>query len=78
MKTNTINIIHDIEELAELQKELTKALRGKLRRKKLIEEFIDVEIAMKNIKDIFKITDDEIRKGKLFKKKKKRDFIDKL
>lgn len=49
------DMIHNIEELAELQKELTKFLRGDLRRKKLIEEVHDVEIAIENIKEAFGI-----------------------
>lgn len=51
-----------IEECSELQKELTKALRGKLRREALIEEMADVTIAMSWIKDAFDITDEELQK----------------
>jgi len=50
-----LNIIHDIEELAELQKELTKALRGKLRLLKLEEEMADVFISLYNIIDLFNL-----------------------
>jgi len=62
------DMIHNIEELAELQKELTKFLRGKLRREKLIEEIADVEIALKNIKKYFDIK--ELEMIKIWGKKK--------
>jgi hypothetical protein len=44
-----IDMVHNIEELAELQKELTKWVRGKLRKDKLINELNDVYIAIENI-----------------------------
>jgi len=44
-----IDMVHNIEELAELQKELTKWVRGKLRKDKLLEEIQDVKIAIENI-----------------------------
>jgi DNA-binding transcriptional regulator GbsR (MarR family) len=43
------NLIHDIEELSELTKELTKWLRGSLREEKLIEEIHDTKIAISDI-----------------------------
>lgn len=43
-------LIVAIEELSELQKELTKALRGKLRIEKLLEEIADVEIILEQLK----------------------------
>lgn len=43
-------LIVAIEELSELQKELTKALRGKLRIEKLLEEMADVEIILEQLK----------------------------
>lgn len=55
MEKIEIDMIHNIEELAELQKELTKYLRGDLRIKKLIEEIKDVEIAIANIKEHFRL-----------------------
>jgi len=69
------NIIHDIEELAELQKELCKYLRGKLRREKLIEEIFDVEIAIKDIKDFFNINDSELNIMRMIKNKNKSKSI---
>jgi hypothetical protein len=44
-----IDMVHNIDELAELQKELTKWVRGKLRKDKLIQELNDVYIAIENI-----------------------------
>lgn len=64
------DMIHNIEELAELQKELTKFLRGKLRREKLIEEIADVEIVLKNIKKYFDIK--ELEMIKIWGKKQKK------
>lgn len=58
---NKLNLIHDIEELAELSKELTKALRGKLRRDKLVEEIIDVKVSICRIQEVFDIDDNEIK-----------------
>lgn len=49
-----------IEELAELQKEITKTFRGKLDRKHLIEELADVKIVQEYIPILFDITDDEL------------------
>ena len=64
------DMIHNIEEMAELQKELTKFLRGKLRREKLIEEIADVEIVLKNIKKYFDIK--ELEMIKIWGKKQKK------
>jgi uncharacterized protein YabN with tetrapyrrole methylase and pyrophosphatase domain len=63
------NVIHDIEEFSEIQKELTKFLRGKLRIEKLKEEVADVEIALQNIKQIFDISDEELTLIKIRKNK---------
>jgi hypothetical protein len=56
------DMIHNIEELSELQKELTKALRGKVRKDKLIEEVVDVEIALSNIREHFNISGEQLNK----------------
>lgn len=52
-------VIVAIEELAELQKELTKYLRGDLRRGKMLEEMADVEIMLTQLKVIFGNNDEE-------------------
>lgn len=53
-----------IEELAELQKELTKALRDKPNRKKITEEIGDVEIMIEQLKIIFNINDADLIEAK--------------
>lgn len=54
------NIIIILEELGELNKELTKALRNKQDRIGIIEETADVLICVEYIKKIFNITEREI------------------
>ena len=54
------NIIIILEELGELNKELTKALRNKEDKIGIIEETADVLICIEYIKKIFNITEREI------------------
>lgn len=57
-----------IEEMSELQKEITKALRGEDSRQNIIEEIADVEIMIKQLCRIFHISVKEVytqRKAKL-------------
>ncbi len=56
-----------IEEMAELQKELTKDLRGLKNREYLAEELTDVLIMMDQVKYIHNITDAEIAKKRKYK-----------
>lgn len=49
-----------IEEMAELQKELTKALRGTPSRDHITEEVADVEIMLEQVKMIHGITDAQL------------------
>lgn len=56
-------LIVAIEELSELQKELTKALRGKIRIDKLHEEIADVEIMICQLKMIYSMSEIEIKKS---------------
>lgn len=51
-----------IEELAELQKELTKDLRGKGDREHLVEELADVEIVLEQIKIMFGVKEFELER----------------
>lgn len=53
-----------IEELAELQKELTKALRGKLNKEHLTEELADASIMMTQILDMYGIDYEDVIKAK--------------
>ena len=46
-----IDMVHNMEELAELQKEISKWVRGSIRRDKLIDEINDVEIALVNLRN---------------------------
>lgn len=55
-----LQIIVAIEELSELQKELTKHLRGKKNKEAIIEEIVDVEIMIEQLKIIFEIMDERL------------------
>lgn len=54
-------IVVAIEELGELQKELTKYLRGKCNKEHLTEEFADVIIVLENIARYFNINMNEVQ-----------------
>jgi len=45
-----LDMIHNMEELAELQKELSKWVRGNPRPDKILKEMKDVEIALENVR----------------------------
>ena len=51
-----------IEELSELQKEVCKALRGQLNKDNMVEEMADVWIVIEQLKMIYNITDEDVRK----------------
>lgn len=53
-------LIVSLEELAELQKEICKFLRGENNRDHLIEELVDSQIMIEQLIEIFEITRDEI------------------
>ena len=55
-------LIITVEELSELQKEVTKQLRNEGKMENLVEEMADVYIVMEYLKMIFAITDDDINK----------------
>lgn len=57
-------IVMAIEEMSELTKELTKALRGYSRRGNVIEEIADVEIMLAQLKVVFSVANDELDKEK--------------
>lgn len=59
-----------IEEMSELQKELTKDLRGIGNRDNLVEELTDVVIMTDQIKHIFCISDSELRRLREYKAKR--------
>ena len=61
------NIIIVIEELSELTKELTKALRDKGSVVGIVEELADVSLGIDYIKEIFDITDKELEYARSIK-----------
>lgn len=63
----TRNLIIGMEELSELQKEISKAIRGKLDRIGLIEEIIDVEHTIDVLKNIFQISNQELERVRYIK-----------
>ena len=63
-KNGIIQVIVAIEELAELQKELTKSLRDKTNIDNIIEEMADVYIMLEQMKLYFNINDSQINQIK--------------
>lgn len=61
------NTIIVIEELSELTKELTKALRNKYDFTGILEELADVSLAVDYIKEIFDISDKELEYARSIK-----------
>ena len=61
------NLIATMEELAELQKEISKGIRGKLDRNGLLEEIVDVEHGLMVLKEVYKINDAELNKARYIK-----------
>lgn len=59
-----------IEELAELQKELTKYIRGKLDKSNLLEEYVDVTIMLEQLRILFNFSDRDIQLAKDYKLKR--------
>ena len=50
-----------IEEMSELTKELTKAIRGNPNHDHLVEETADVMICVRQIREMYNIRDDELQ-----------------
>lgn len=50
-----------VEELGELQHEITKSLRGNLRKEHLLEEFADVLICLEQLKIKYNISDEQLQ-----------------
>lgn len=61
------NIVIVVEELAELTKELTKALRNKGDIVGILEELADVSLGIDYVKEIFDITDKELEYARSIK-----------
>ena len=62
-KSNTENKAIIIEELSELQKEVTKDIRKKLNKEHLLEEIADVIIVLHMAKEIYNISESELDKA---------------
>lgn len=60
-------LIITVEELSELQKEVTKQLRNEGKIENLVEEMADVYIVMEYLKLIFAINDEDIKTEIAFK-----------
>lgn len=58
-----IHLIIAMEELAELQKEISKELRGKGDKVNVLEELADVQIVIYYVKKILRISDEDIQKA---------------
>lgn len=67
---NVNQCIVAIEEMSELQKEITKTLRGENVRDNLIEEIADVEIMIMQLVRIFNISIKEVNKQRKAKLKR--------
>lgn len=81
MKFNLNEDIEDLvvamEELSELQKEISKALRDKADINHITEEIADVEIIIEKLKNQFKISNSDIEKWKKFKKERTKNIYNK-
>lgn len=62
-KSNTENKAIIIEELSELQKEITKDIRKNLNKEHLLEEMADVVIVLHMAKEIYNISESELDKA---------------
>ena len=70
LKDPTAQLIVAIEELAELQKELTKTLRGHQNTQHILEEIVDVEIMLEQLKLLFSLSQEDINIQKELKLKR--------
>lgn len=71
-KSNTENKAIIIEELSELQKEVTKDIRKNLNKEHLLEEMADVVIVLHMAKEIYNISESEL--DKVINKKMERNL----
>lgn len=72
----TAQMIVAIEELSELQKELTKALRKKIDRVAILEEYVDVMIMLEQIKILYELNDKDINLMKKMKLDRLRERLE--
>lgn len=71
-----INLVVAMEELSELQKEISKGVRGKLDKTALMEEMVDVEHVLMTLKDIYHISDRELDKFRYIKTKRIKNKVE--
>lgn len=71
-----INLVVAMEELSELQKEISKGIRGKLDKTALMEEMVDVEIVLTTLKDVYGISNKELNKFRYIKLKRIKNKVD--
>lgn len=69
------NIVIVVEELSELTKELTKALRDKQDLNGIIEELADVLICIDYVKEVFDVTDKELEYARSIKMNELKDKL---
>ena len=72
----TTQMIVAIEELSELQKELTKALRNKIDKVAILEEYVDVMIMLEQIKIFYELNDKDINLMKKIKLDRLRERLE--
>lgn len=73
---SSAQMIVAIEELSELQKELTKALRNKIDRVAILEECVDVMIMLEQIKILYELNDKDINLMKKMKLDRLRERLE--
>lgn len=73
---SSVQMIVAIEELSELQKELTKALRNKIDRVAILEEYVDVMIMLEQIKILYELNDKDINLMKKMKLDRLRERLE--
>lgn len=64
-----------LEEMAELQKEITKHRRGKENRNEIVDESVDVLLTIFILLQVYGATDEEIKNLMDFKLNRLRDFL---
>ncbi|MCU9808349.1 hypothetical protein LEQ06_09335 [Paraclostridium sp. AKS46] len=77
LSKDTEDLVVAMEELSELQKEISKALRDRADINNITEEIADVEIVIEKLKKQLNISNYNIEKWKRFKKKELKTFTTK-
>ncbi|WP_290063422.1 hypothetical protein [Paraclostridium bifermentans] len=77
LSKDTEDLVVAMEELSELQKEISKALRDKSDINHITEEIADVEVVIEKLKKQFNISNYNIEKWKRFKKERTKNIYNK-